>query len=402
MVDLSPEHFAAYFEAVHGSAPFPWQARLLTEVARSGAWPDLLDLPTGAGKTAAIDVALFHLALDAGRPAAERRAPRRIVMVVDRRTVVDQAFARAAKIAQKLGEAREGVLQVVADRLRSLSGTDAADAPVALAQLRGGMPRDDAWARRPDQPVVAVSTVDQVGSRLLFRGYGVSDAMRPIHAGLLGNDTLVLLDEVHLSRPFRETLAALRGYRTWAGAALPDRWRVVEMSATPGKEAGPRFTLGDDDRKDARLARRLGAKKPAELHEVNVSGAEPARRAAFVDACAERTAGFAQPGRVVGVVVNRVATAREVFAAVRGRLRDRARVFLVTGRMRPLDRDDSRSSPGGARLLRARAGGDGTSSGGRLHAMHRGRRGLRLRRARDRVRLARRAPAAVRAAEPAG
>jgi CRISPR-associated endonuclease/helicase Cas3 len=330
-VELSVADFAAYFKEVHGAAPFPWQARLLAEVASAGAWPALLDLPTGAGKTAAIDVALFHLALDPSR------APRRVVLVVDRRTVVDQAYERARTIAAALEAARSGVLKVVADRLRALSGTGA---PLATAQLRGGMPRDDAWARRPDQPVVAVSTVDQVGSRLLFRGYGVSEAMRPIHAGLLGNDTLVLLDEVHLSQPFRETLAALRGYRAGAPAGLPDRWQVVEMSATAGAATGTPFALHADDRRDARLAQRLGARKPAEVAEVKVSGGEPAKRATFAGACAERAARLAGPGRVVGVVVNRVATARAVSEALRERLGKDARVFLVTGRMRPLDRDD--------------------------------------------------------------
>src|SRR5690349_6981459 len=206
MTGLVASDFDGYFAAVHGHAPFPWQARLVAQVDAEGRWPPLLDLPPGSGKTAAIDVAVFHLALEAARPRDQRRAPTRIVMVVDRRTVVDQAFERAKTISRALEAAEDGVLRTVRDRLCSLTGTDR---PLAHAQLRGGMPRDDAWARRPDQPLVAVSTVDQVGSRLLFRGYGVSDTMRPIHAGLLGNDTLFLLDEVHLSRPFLQTLEAV-------------------------------------------------------------------------------------------------------------------------------------------------------------------------------------------------
>ncbi|WP_437677229.1 type I-G CRISPR-associated helicase/endonuclease Cas3g [Sorangium sp. So ce131] len=345
MAELSPGDFAAYFEAIHRAAPFPWQARLLAEVAREGSWPALLDLPTGTGKTAAIDVALFHLALDAASPPAQRKAPRRIVMVVDRRTVVDQAFERAKAVAAALVGARDGVLRAVADRLRALAGLREDEAPLALAQLRGGMPRDDAWARRPDQPLVAVSTVDQVGSRLLFRGYGVSDAMRPIHAGLLGNDALLLLDEVHLSQPFRETLTSLRRYRAWARRELPDRWQFVEMSATPGGASaapggGRLFALNEDDHRDERLAKRLRAKKLVALAEVKVSGGEDARRAAFAEACSDHALRFVAPGRAVGVIVNRVATAREVVAAIRRRAGDGADVVLVTGRMRPLDRDD--------------------------------------------------------------
>ncbi|WP_437571106.1 type I-G CRISPR-associated helicase/endonuclease Cas3g [Sorangium sp. So ce542] len=371
MVELSPQDFGAYFEAIHGTRPLPggrarpfrWQKRLLAQVVREGRWPALIDLPTGTGKTAVIDIALFHLALDAG-------APRRIVMVVDRRTVVDHASERARTIARALAGAQAGVLGAVADRLRALAGLRRGEAPLALAQLRGGMPRDDAWARRPDQPLVAVSTVDQVGSRLLFRGYGVSDAMRPIHAGLLGNDTLLLLDEVHLAQAFRETLISLRRYRTWSegklpsSRALPDRWQFVELSATPGsrpttpekptkssKRAKPArapaiqygervFTLNDADLRDKRLARRILAKKPVALEEVKVSGGEDARRAALAEACAEHALRLAAPGRAVGVIVNRVATARDAAAAIRKRTGGSVDPILVTGRMRSLDRYD--------------------------------------------------------------
>ncbi|APR87005.1 CRISPR-associated helicase Cas3 [Minicystis rosea] len=327
MASLSPADFSAYFQAIHGSAPFPWQARLLERVAREeGEWPALLNLPTGTGKTAALDVAIFHLALD---PA---KAPRRIVLVVDRRTVVDQAFTRAQKIAKALEDAEDGVLKVVADRLRNLVDDDERKQPVAVAQLRGGVPRDDGWARRPDQPVLAISTVDQVGSRLLFRGYGVSEAMRPIHAGLLGNDTLFLLDEVHLSLPFRDSLRKVARYRGWGSGGLPNRFHVVEMSATPGEDTQRAFHLEESDRRDAKLARRLGARKPARV-------AEPSKRSAFEKDCAEEAAKLAGPGRAVGVVVNRVATARGVHALLRQKLGEKARLFLVTGRMRPLDRD---------------------------------------------------------------
>ncbi len=233
-------------------------------------------------------------------------------MVVDRRTVVDQAFERARKIRAALLASSTGILHIVGERLKALGDTKM---PLALAQLRGGMPRDDAWARWPDQPLVAVSTVDQVGSRLLFRGYGVSEAMRPIHAGLLGNDTLLLLDEVHLSQPFRETLLSLRSYRAWATCPMPDRFQVVEMSATPGSERG--FGLDDADRKDARLAQRLGASKPAELAERE--GERHRGRATATFAARVRSGmppASRLPGRAVGVVVNRVATARAIFLGV--------------------------------------------------------------------------------------
>jgi CRISPR-associated endonuclease/helicase Cas3 len=61
--ELRAEEFAAFFRAVHDHEPFPWQTRLAHRVFTNG-WPKALDVPTGAGKTAAIDIALFHLALE--------------------------------------------------------------------------------------------------------------------------------------------------------------------------------------------------------------------------------------------------------------------------------------------------------------------------------------------------
>ena len=334
MPDLQVEDFDAYFRAVHGDDPFKWQTRLLREVVRERRWPLTLDLPTGSGKTAAIDVALFHLAIDRGASA-----PRRIVLVVDRRTVVDQAFERANKIVRALTESSEPVVRRVAERLQGLVAGGDACAPLAAAQLRGGMPRDDSWARRPDQPLVAVSTVDQVGSRLLFRGYGVGEGMRSVHAGLLAQDTLILLDEVHLSEPFRATLESVAHYRERSQIRLPNRWQVVAMSATPREEKRDerRFALDETDERDERLMVRLRASKPVQLvPEVKVSGLAATKHRTFAAVCAEHAARFAEPGKCVGVVVNRVDSAREIYALLRTRFS--SGVYLVTGRMRPLDR----------------------------------------------------------------
>jgi CRISPR-associated endonuclease/helicase Cas3 len=91
---LTPDDFADFFQEVYGYEPFPWQIRLLRQVAQTGKWPETLALPTGSGKTTAIDIAVFHLAIEADRGTA-RRAPVRIAFVVDRRLVVDDAHKHA-------------------------------------------------------------------------------------------------------------------------------------------------------------------------------------------------------------------------------------------------------------------------------------------------------------------
>ena len=334
--------FTDVFTALHdGHAPYPWQKRLAAQVVKDGRWPSVIGVPTGTGKTATLDIALYALAADAARPAPERRAPRRIVMVVDRRTIVDQSFRHALDIRQKLTEATTGPLVPLRERLVALMGMHAdREEPLQIALLRGGVPRDDGWARRPDQALIALSTVDQVGSRLLFRGYGVRHQMQSLHAGLLGHDTLVLLDEVHLARAFEQTLSAIDNqWRNWREQALPDRWQVVTLSATSAAEKP--FELTSEDRAHPRLRRRLEASKPLRLRKVDTKTHNTTGRVVkkWVKALEAEARGLVQGGaRCVGVVVNRVDTARAVADLLeRGR---HVEVQLVTGRMRAADRID--------------------------------------------------------------
>ena len=203
------------------------------------------------------------------------------------------------------------VVAEVAARLQELAGDG--EPPLAAQRLRGGTPLEHDWARTPTQPVILCSTVDQIGSRLLFRGYGVSHRMKPVHAGLLGTDTLVLLDEAHLSEPFRQTLTDVR---TIGNAAV----RTVWLSATPSVSAQRRFPPPPADYDQPAydhpvLRARLNARKPAKLKVVRGAPELGFATAARTLADQLHATGVATP--VVGVVVNRVDLARSIFEDLR-------------------------------------------------------------------------------------
>ncbi len=322
--------FPAWMQAVHGHSPFPWQERLL-RVVRDGGWPTVLKLPTASGKTTALDVALFALALEALERPLRRRMPMRIVLVVDRRIVVDGAFDHAKRIRDALQSPSSPVVSAVAAALTALGG----EYPLDVALLRGGIYREDRWARQPNQPIILCSTVDQVGSRLLHRGYGLSPKTWPIHAGLLGNDTLVLLDEAHCSEAFFQTLeqvAKLRGRET-ANLGLP--FVVTAMTATP-RHSNDTFELDDADAADPVLRRRLAAPRPMSLVI-----AKDKTDGAFTQAMRDAVTAQLYAGGTVLAVVNRVRAARDLFMAL-GKLPlgTRPELLLLTGRARPVERDD--------------------------------------------------------------
>ncbi len=320
--NLTSEDFVSFFQDVHGQQPFPWQKRLTEQVLNRGSWPKVIDLPTGTGKTAVLDTAVFALA------AQPQNSSRRIVFVIDRRIVVDQVCERARHLCCRIKTGKTPVLGKVKKRLEALSDGE----PLGVSSLRGGIPMDNDWTHRPDQPWVVVSTVDQFGSRLLFRGYGVSKIMLPVHAGLAGNDCLIFLDEVHLSIPFAETLEQVAVLRS---NQLPRRFDVVEMSATPSKADAKPFRLDpvDDLEKCEELSRRVQALKEAKLVPVANHAAIPLAVRKIVKSIVKSKSN--QTIRSLGVVVNRVKIARETYKV----LKDSGfTTFLITGRMRPLDR----------------------------------------------------------------
>ena len=259
---MTQDDRASWLKAALGlppeSLPFPWQLRLLDRFAE-GHIPRSLDLPTGLGKTSVIAIWLVARALGA-------RVPTRLVYVVDRRAVVDQAT-----------DVAEGLMRTV-ETTPSLRRALKLPTPMPISTLRGQHVDNQAWLADPSVPAIVIGTLDMIGSRLLFGGYGVSRKMRPYHAGLLGADSLLVLDEAHLAPAFERLIERIASGADAHGRSLAEApedanhvvppLRLMTLSAT-GRDlaTADTFTLDDDDRANPVVSARLRAVKRIQVYE---------------------------------------------------------------------------------------------------------------------------------------
>ena len=197
----------------------------------SEALPSALDIPTGLGKTSVMAIWLSAQLQGA-------KLPRRLVYIVDRRVVVDQATREAETLREQ-------------------------HPALHISTLRGQFADNREWLKDPAAPAIIIGTVDMVGSRLLFSGYGVGRGMRPVHAGMLGQDTLFVLDEAHLVPPFEamlRTATAENSHLRQSKNALPGV-KLLALSATQRSGAGNTFALDAADEAHPVVAQRIGARK---------------------------------------------------------------------------------------------------------------------------------------------
>lgn len=241
---------------LYGDAtPFPWQENLL-ELFRIGQIQSL-DIPTGLGKTASMGIWLVARAC--GAPV-----PRRLVYVVDRRAVVDQATEEAVRLRWYVADNPD---------LREALQLGSRDLPVST--LRGQFIDNKEWLEDPSLPAIIVGTVDMVGSRLLFEGYGVSRKMRPYHAGLFGADTLIMLDEAHLVPPFERLLHTIVNESGMFGAVdeshrtIIPALKVMPLSATSRIGSDKSLGLTEADFEHPVVNQRLNASKHITLVTLN-------------------------------------------------------------------------------------------------------------------------------------
>ena len=242
------------------------QGRLFNRLCSGEKRRRVCDLPTGLGKTSVIPIwtiALSHQALE-GRVTL----PRRLIYIVNRRTVVDQATSVVKRIRERLLKPQashwsrhETALRSLASALRRLSSEPPDNLLLGVSTLRGELADNQEWKSDPARPAIIIGTIDMIGSKLLFSGYGDWRYHRVHHAGLIGQDVLIVHDEAHLTPALSDLLCRVADAQRQAREPRPV-W-VMELSATQRSGGGDcdLLQLEAEDEKDEFVVQCLNAEK---------------------------------------------------------------------------------------------------------------------------------------------
>ena len=311
--------------AMGGATPFAYQRALAER-----DWPDALIAPTGLGKTAAVVLAWLWK-----RSTAPDATPRRLVYCLPMRTLADQTQRNAA---DWLG------------RLASLAGHRAEALPDAdrdVHLLMGGED-ESPWYEHPERAAIVIGTQDMLISRALMRGYAMSRFRWPVDFALLHNDVQWVFDEVQLMSSGLATSTQLEGFRRefgtascaaslWVSATLHPEWlRTVDAPANPTVWRVPDDFTEDNASPSVRSL--LDAPKHIEQSAVRPATAKKGDVAAYVRNLAGEIIGHHQPGRLTLVILNTVARAQQVHAALLKRGACPDRLVLIHSRFRLADR----------------------------------------------------------------
>src|ERR1017187_5553168 len=382
--------FEQLFKAATGHAPYDYQQRLAGGDAGRPCESQLINVPTGLGKTAAVVLAWLWNRLAPSinpQPSTLRSSatedgstinqlwPRRLVYCLPMRTLVEQtrdnvaewlvrlayaatpAHESVAKAAARLSKEAQGRLKQDDNKLRRYTRElDAArndllwlveHSPVVLM---GGEELEQAkreWDLYPERPCILIGTQDMLLSRALNRGYGMSRYRLPMHFAFLNNDAVWVLDETQLMGVGFETSAQLDGFRpkaahsvvgtcpTWWMSATLDAERLATVDHPKPGHGWPDIQLGDADRAQPEVRARLHAQKPLAQAPIKLTS-ETSK--AYAPGLAAFVKEKHVPDTLTLVVVNTVARAREVFSALRKLGVAEDRLALIHSRFRSADR----------------------------------------------------------------
>lgn len=330
--------FDAFFEtATGGQTPYAYQRRLAGDTEGRPCASQLISIPTGLGKTAAVALAWLWNCITHPDTAHRETWPRRLVICLPMRTLVEQTRDEISKWLAALSVAYPDNAD-----LRWLAGEGAS--PIVLM---GGADAGE-WDIHPDRPAILIGTQDMLLSRALNRGYGSSRARWPMLFGLLNNDALWTLDETQLMGVGVRTSAQLEGLRQRIGTALGcfTWWASATLDSrlllTPDHRTLPAtLALDEADFKNDEVSRRISAVKrlaplPFTLVSDTSKSVDP-----YIAQLADAVLARHQQDTTTIVILNRVDRAKDLYAALDKRSKKQALPsrLLVHSRFRPLERD---------------------------------------------------------------
>jgi CRISPR-associated endonuclease/helicase Cas3 len=297
--------------------PYPYQVRLATDL-----WPEVVHIPTGLGKTAAVVLAWLYKRLLTGTPT-----PRRLAYCLPMRVLVDQTAQNVRAWVDNL--ARGGMI--------------APDRKPSVHVMMGGEVQLD-WDINADRELILVGTQDQLLSRALNRGYAMSRFRWPIHFGLLNNDCFWVMDETQLMGVGLKTTAQLQAFREklatygathslWMSATLDEAGLSTVDHRQPAT-GWRRLSLSGEETVLPPMQKRLMAPKGLVPAGTELTTDDKS----FARSLAAEILRRHVPGHLSLVVVNRVTRAQQVYQELIKAGRTPDTTALVHSRFREPDR----------------------------------------------------------------
>jgi CRISPR-associated endonuclease/helicase Cas3 len=328
--------FRQAFDERTGATPYAYQCRLACgpsanpdneTTLKSGTLcqSQLIKIPTGLGKTAAVVLAWLWNRVLQPDETARKNWPRRLVYCLPMRTLVEQTFNNVKDWLVALGLSEQ----------------------IGLHILMGGADSGE-WDIYPEKEAILIGTQDMLLSRALNRGYGASRARWPMHFGLLNNDCLWVLDETQLMGVGVRTSAQLEGLRGrlgsvigcktwWASATLDAR-----LLATPDHHTLPSaLGLSQEDFDDPEVDRRINAIKRLSALPLTLTSDSAKVTDPYLEQLAATVIKYHKTDTTTIVILNRVDRARDLFTALEkiAKKQSLPHRILVHSRFRPMERD---------------------------------------------------------------
>lgn len=320
--------YKTFFQTALGmnDEPHPYQTKLATE-----PWPELLDIPTGLGKTAAVVLAWLYK-----RRNGEPGTPRRLVYCLPMRVLVEQTH--------------DNIIDWL-KRLNCFADT-AEEKGISVHRLMGGEADTRAWVRYPEKDMILIGTQDMLLSRALMRGYGMSRYRWPIDFALLHNDSLWVFDEIQLMGAGLPTSTQLEAFRRrvdmpgsakslWVSATLNRQW-FNSIDLRPHLGGLRSLTLDEQEKQGSAVRKcREAVKKirPAKAMldaETNKGDAK-----AYLDALTENILEAHSGDAPTLVILNNVQRCQKLYEELAKRFKDQVNapeLLLVHSRFRQAER----------------------------------------------------------------
>ncbi|HEB92484.1 MAG TPA: DEAD/DEAH box helicase, partial [Gammaproteobacteria bacterium] len=318
----------AFFQAALDTkeAPYPYQTRLATE-----SWPELLDIPTGLGKTAAVVLAWLYK-----RRNADPGTPRRLVYCLPMRVLVEQTHDN------------------IVDWLKRLNCfADTAEGKgISVHRLMGGEADARSWVEYPEKDMILIGTQDMLLSRALMRGYGMSRYRWPIDFALLHNDALWVFDEIQLMGAGLPASTQLEAFRRrtdmpggakslWVSATLNRQW-FNSIDLRPHLDSLQSLTLSEQEKQGQAVSKRREAVKPLRQAEAMLDAETRKGGAkAYLDALTENILEAHSGDAPTLVILNNVQRCQGLYEKLAKQLKGQTNapeLLLVHSRFRQAER----------------------------------------------------------------